>query len=369
MSLQASVINSISEVDADIWNIIAGSDHPFTRHEFLKALEESGCVGPHETGWVPHHIVIKSSNDDEILALMPLYLKMHSQGEYVFDHSWADAYNRAGGNYYPKLQSSIPFSPVTGPRLLTKACPNEPEIKETLIKTLKQLVKHNNISSLHITFLQENTAKALLPHGFLLRNDQQFHWFNNDYETFDDFLEGLASRKRKQIKKERKIAVQNDISISNIEGKDIQEKEWEAFFDFYMDTGMRKWGRPYLNLEFFLQIGRTMPDKIMLTLCYRDGNIIAGALNFKSKDTLYGRYWGCNEDHPCLHFEVWYYQAIEYAIAHKIGRGYVPTKTWSAHYIPDENFHRAIEHYLKDERDNVDAEINYLSDHLPFKVE
>ncbi len=377
---QAQILKSINEIEPNIWDNLNKDDHPFTRHAFLKATEDTGCVGTVESGWIPRHIIITLENDDTVIGAMPLYLKTHSQGEYVFDHGWADALTRAGGQYYPKIQVSVPFTPVTGPRFLTGTHCDSRMIKQALISAAHDLMEDGGLSSLHFTFLVEEEAKLLEQHGFLLRNDQQFHWKNDNYHDFDQFLATLSSRKRKQIKKERRIATANDISIRLIEGKDITKSQWQAFYKFYMDTGMRKWGRPYLNEEFFLSIGASMPENIMLILCMRNGEPIAGALNFKSSDTLYGRYWGCSEDHPCLHFETCYYQAIDYAIEHrlktveagaqgqhKVARGYQPTKTYSAHFMANESFQDAVHHFLIHERAAVDSEIEYLSDHLPFK--
>jgi predicted N-acyltransferase len=379
--LVAKIVNSIAEVPKTAWNACAGADIPFLSYDFLHALEMSGCVHA-ETGWHPQHVILYHPDDEtNILAAMPLYLKGHSQGEYVFDHGWADAYTRAGGRYYPKLQSSIPFTPATTPKLLINQ--NETDhtlLREGLISSAIQFAKNAEISSLHLTFIPEDEAKAYQNMGLLIRNDQQFHWFNKDYRDFDDFLGALSSRKRKQIRKERRTALDNDIKIHHFTGSELKEEHWDAFFEFYIDTGNRKWGQPYLNREFFSLINQSMPEQIILMMCERGGRYIAGALNFLGSETIYGRHWGCIEDHPCLHFETCYYQAIEYAIhhglkcveagaqgPHKIARGYEPTKTYSAHYLRDEGFHRAVEGFLQMERREVENHISYLGEHTPFR--
>ncbi len=315
-----------------------------------------------------------------MVGFMPLYAKRHSYGEYVFDHGWADAFERAGGAYYPKLQSSIPFSPVVSSKLLVAKGQNEPDVQKGLLQALKQLTDNMNISSAHLTFLPEIEAQIAAQQGYLLRQDQQFHWHNRDYKSFDDFLESLSSRKRKQVRKERQTAYSNGITIKRLKGTEISEEHIEAFYKFYLDTGNRKWGQPYLNKAFFYEITATMPDNILLIMCMREESYIAGALNIIGADTLYGRYWGCIENHPCLHFETCYYQAIEFAIEnnlktieagaqgeHKLARGYEPVHTISAHWISNQSFRTAVENYLEHETRSVEAEINYLSAHTPFK--
>jgi len=313
---------------------------------------------------------------------MPLYAKNHSQGEYVFDHAWANAYEQAGGRYYPKLQSSIPFSPVNSSKLLTMPGTNKPDIQQALLSAAKKIAHDLNISSLHITFLPEDERTSAQTANYLLRTDQQFHWNNNGYTDFEDFLSALSSRKRKQIRKERKTASSNNIQIEAVTGADTTANHWDAFYNFYLDTSARKWGQPYLNRAFFAEIAETMPEKTLLVMCKKEDSYIAGALNFIGRDTLYGRYWGCIEDHPCLHFEACYYQAIEYAIenkislieagaqgTHKLARGYEPTPTYSAHWLTQPGFRSAVENFLISEKQNIDAEIEYLRGHTPFKTQ
>jgi len=379
--LTAKFIDDLTAVPKQAWDACACDHNPFLSYDFLSTLEETGCVHA-ESGWHPQHVIIEEEGTANIIAAMPLYLKGHSQGEYVFDHGWADAYERAGGRYYPKLQSAIPFTPATGPRLLINSDhkAQETELKQALISAATQLGRNASLSSLHLTFVPEQEVADYEAAGLLIRNDQQFHWFNKGYECFDDFLTTLSSRKRKQIKKERRGAIGADIKIEQISGDDITEDHWNAFFEFYIDTGSRKWGQPYLNRAFFSKIGEKMAGNIVLIMCSRGGHYIAGALNFVGADTIYGRHWGCIEDHPFLHFEACYYQAIDYAIAnnlacveagaqgpHKIARGYEPVKTYSAHWLRDEGFHKAVEDFLKVEGREVDAHINYLSERTPFK--
>ena len=378
-SYSAQVFGSISEIGANEWDACT-EGNPFVKHAFLHALEQSGCATA-DTGWQPYHIGIKSVGCDQYIAFMPCYLKSHSYGEYVFDHAWANAFERAGGRYYPKLQAATPFTPATTPKLLIS--PSTPiEAKEALLETLRRAVAGLGISSAHLTFLTKQEADIASKAGYLVRTDQQFHWENNDYKSFDDFLGALSSRKRKQIRKERRVATSTGIVIEQFRGTEIKETHWDAFFEFYQDTGARKWGQPYLNRDFFTRAGATMGENIVLFLCRNSEHYIAGALNFLGPDTLYGRYWGCLEDHPCLHFEACYYQAIDYAIEkglktveagaqgpHKIARGYVPIKTYSAHWIENEGFRTAVANFLTTERQNVEAEVNYLAGRTPFKVE
>ncbi|UTW57018.1 N-acetyltransferase [Kordiimonas sp. SCSIO 12603] len=373
--LKLELIPDINEIPARDWNALAGSN-PFVNHAFLAALETSGSVAA-ETGWQPYHMCLRDE-DSILVGAVPLYVKSHSYGEYVFDHAWANAYENAGGSYYPKLQSSIPFTPVTGPRLLVKH--NDAHIKSQLLLGVAAAAEKLSISSSHLTFIEDVEAKLAEENGFLVRHAQQFHWQNDGYDTFDDFLQDLSSRKRKQIRKERRTATENGITIRWLQGADITDAHWDAFFEFYLDTGARKWGQPYLNKEFFQTIGETMPESIVLFLCERDGNPIAGALNLIGGGTLYGRYWGCIEDHPCLHFEACYYQAIDYAIKHrlktveagaqgehKLARGYVPTTTYSAHWIVNEGFRDAVANFLRQEKHQIAFEAKILSKHTPFK--
>lgn len=375
--LVAEFVDSISKINAESWNGWTNGN-PFVSHAFLNALEQSGCVAA-ETGWQPYHIILRNSQSGVPVGFMPCYIKSHSFGEYVFDHAWAGAFERAGGNYYPKLQSSVPFTPVTTPRLL--AAPGmADQVQSALLNAVQSLVEKTGLSSAHLTFLQKKDAKLAETHGYMVRTDQQFHWQNQNYVDFKDFLDSLSSRKRKQIKKERQIALSTGIEIEQINGADITEGHWDHFFEFYQDTGTRKWGQPYLNRTFFSLINASMAENILLFMCKRDGKYIAGALNFLGPDTLYGRYWGCREEQPCLHFEACYYRAIDYAIAnglsyveagaqgpHKLARGYSPVKTYSAHWITNPDFRDAISRFLVIERQEIDADIDYLSARTPFK--
>ncbi|MGB0504803.1 MAG: GNAT family N-acetyltransferase [Pikeienuella sp.] len=379
------VLGGMDDIAAEDWNRCACPEitdgrpiNPFTTHEFLKALEDSGSVGP-QTGWVPRHLV--ASADSKIVAVMPLYAKGHSQGEYVFDHNWAHAWERAGGEYYPKLTCAVPFTPATGRRLLT--APDAPEGADlALIEGMSRLAEANKLSSAHITFCTKDEWDRGGDVGLLQRQDQQFHWENNNYADFNDFLSSLASRKRKQVRRERAGAVENGIEIVHLTGDDIELEHWDAFWEFYQDTGMRKWGRPYLTREFFNLAQERLREHMLLILCRHQGRWVAGALNVIGRDTLFGRYWGCTEHHPFLHFECCYYQAIDAALAlglkrveagaqgsHKLARGYLPTPTYSLHYIPDPGFRAAIDDYLGRERAAVDEEIEFLLTRQPFKKE
>lgn len=376
--MKSRIIDNIKDVEKTSWDNCAGGEeqslNPFCSHGFLSALEESDCVTA-ETGWLPQHIILEN-DEEEMIGAMPLYLKSHSQGEYVFDHGWANAYEQAGGRYYPKLQSSIPFSPVTGPRLLARTTENKSALLEAAIK----LASDHHISSLHFTFVDDNDYDVMTSHGLLHRRDQQFHWLNDGYRSFNQFLEALSSRKRKNINKERQTALENDIEIEWLQGKEITEGHWDHYFGFYLNTANRKWGRPYLNRDFFSHLSDKIPDNILLIMAKREGKYIAGALNLIGPDTLYGRYWGASEYHKCLHFELCYYQAIDYAIKHKlskveagaqgdhkIARGYVPLATNSMHWIENPSFKDAIKKYLAQERNAVGREIEYLSELAPFK--
>ncbi|WP_390906550.1 GNAT family N-acetyltransferase [Nitratireductor aquimarinus] len=371
---------------ASDWEALAGAGpqaagapyNPFVSHAFLSSLEESGCA-VRESGWLGQHLFLRSE-DGVLLGAVPCYLKSHSQGEYVFDHGWADAFERAGGHYYPKLQVSVPFTPATGPRLLVRDGIAPDAVRHALAEGLKTLTDRLGVSSVHVTFARDEDIAALDDAGFLLRTDQQFHFFNRGYENYDDFLGTLASRKRKALKKERRTALENGIEIEWLTGAGLTEAVWDDFFAFYLDTGSRKWGRPYLNRRFFSLIGERMADDILLVMARREGRYIAGAINFIGSDTLFGRNWGCIEHHPFLHFEVCYHQAIEFAIArglstveagaqgqHKLARGYEPVTTRSAHYIPHPGLRRAVAQYLELERRDV-AEINrVLETHTPFR--
>ena len=395
-SLRVRIESSIRAVPAEIWDDCAFArpldesisqpaeshsqcdpHNPFISHVFLSSLEESGAVAAH-TGWQPQHALVETEAG-EILAAMPCYLKNHSQGEYVFDHGWAEAYEHAGGDYYPKLQVSVPFTPVTGPRLLVRDGPHADAARQALIAGGIELTKRRGASSLHVTFPTEAEWKYLTGLGLLARTDRQFHWLNENYRTFDDFLAALSSRKRKAIARERREA-QEGVEIVRLTGADLTEGAWDAFFNFYMDTGSRKWGRPYLNRQFFSIVSAAMADRIVLVMARRNGRWIAGALNFLGRHTIYGRYWGAVEHRPFLHFELCYYQAIEFAIErglarveagaqgpHKLARGYVPVTTYSAHYIADPGLRRAIADYLKRERHYVEAESEELAAMVPFR--
>jgi len=382
------VVQRIAAVPASEWDACARGadsrgnaarpDNPFISHAFLHALEESGSA-TRATGWLPQHLVMEDGAGG-ISACMPCYLKSHSYGEYVFDHAWADAYERAGGSYYPKLQAAVPFTPVTGRRLLVREGPDRTEREALLLRAAATLTDRLDASSLHVTFPTREEWELAGSLGFLQRNDQQFHWQNEGYESFEDFLAALASRKRKAIRGERKRVLEGGIEIERVTCSDLTEAHWEAFFAFYMDTGSRKWGSPYLTRQFFSLIGETMRDEVLLVLAKRNGRAIAGALNFIGGDALYGRYWGALEEHPCLHFEVCYYQAIDFAIehklarveagaqgAHKLARGYLPVKTYSAHWIRDPGLRRAIAGYLKRERLAVAHEIALLGEESPYR--
>jgi predicted N-acyltransferase len=399
-------VSSVSQIPAEDWNACANpaaapddlasldtlasaslatgsgirskSPHnPFVSHAFFSALEASGSAGA-RTGWGPRHLLARV--DGEIAGIVPCYLKSHSQGEYVFDRGWAEAYERAGGRYYPKLQVSVPFTPATGPRLLIRDGVDKDQIGTALARGLVALCEATKASSVHVTFAREAEWKFLATHGFLQRTDQQFHWHNPGFGSFDDFLGTLNSRHRKAIKRERRDAVANGITIHALSGSDITEDAWDAFFDFYMETGSRKWGRPYLTRSFFSLIGESMPEDVLLVMARRDGRWIAGAINFIGSDTLFGRNWGAIEHHPFLHFEVCYYQAIDFAIKrglktveagaqgeHKIARGYLPQTTYSAHYIADPGLRHAIADYLKRERAYVAEAGRELAEAGPFR--
>ena len=373
-NLIARIADAASAVTAEDWDACAGNANPFLSHAFFVALEESGSATA-RTGWQPVHIVIDDA-DGRPAAIAPAYAKSHSQGEYVFDQNWADAFMRAGGAYYPKLQIAVPFTPVPGPRLLLR----DPSKGPALIAAAESLARDNGLSSVHATFVAPDQIALFEQADWLIRCDQQFHWTNEGYASFDDFLGALQSRKRKALRKERAAALDSGITIEWVTGAALTEAHWDIFWGFYQDTGARKWGRPYLTRRFFSMLGETMADKVLLILALRDGRPIAGALNLIGADTLYGRYWGCVEDVPFLHFELCYYQAIDYAIAHglkrveagaqgghKLARGYRPTPTWSAHYIVNAGFRRAVANYLEAERLAVAREIDALDEMAPFR--
>ena len=386
--LRVRILETIDAISAAQWDACAnpaGLPHgeeipgnPFLSHAFLLALEKSGSASD-RAGWAPRHILLEAP-DGALLGAMPMYLKSHSYGEYVFDHAWADAFHRAGGQYYPKLQVCVPFTPAPGRRILIRPHANAAQHRALLIQSSTEIASKSGVSSLHFTFMEKEEWEALGASGFLQRTDYQFHWINQGYENFDDFLNSLNSRKRKQIRKERREAVANGIEIEMLTGDAIREAHWDAFYSFYLNTGRNKWGQPYLTREFFSLIGASMPDKIALVMCSREGRPIAGAINFIGGEALFGRNWGCIEEHPFLHFEACYYQAIEFAIArrlsrveagaqgaHKLARGYLPNLTYSAHWIKDPRLRDAIRHFLAQERAHVIEDSHILSGHSPFR--
>ncbi|ATE63261.1 GNAT family N-acetyltransferase [Rhizorhabdus dicambivorans] len=369
----ARTAEGVASFSKEDWDACAGDANPFVSWDFLSALEESGSATA-RTGWQPVPIAIDGA-DGRPAAILPAYAKSHSQGEYVFDHGWADAWHRAGGQYYPKLQIAVPFSPVPGPRLLLR----DPALAPALIAAAEALTVENDLSSAHATFVEPEQIPLFEAADWLIRTDRQFHWANRGYASFDDFLGALASRKRKAIRKERAAAVAG-LEIVRLTGTAIEERHWDAFWHFYQDTGSRKWGRPYLTRAFFSLLGQRMADKVVLVLALREGTPIAGALNLIGADTLYGRYWGCTEEVPFLHFELCYYQAIDIAIErglarveagaqgeHKLARGYEPVATWSAHFIPHPGFRRAVADYLEQERRAIAANIEGLGEYTPFR--
>ena len=387
--LTARLLPSIADVDSAEWDACANPVfqnedeaagerfNPFVTHAFLHALEASGSTGG-RSGWTPAHVVVENSVG-RIVAAAPSYLKSHSLGEYVFDHGWADAYERAGGRYYPKLQVAAPFTPVTGRRLLVAA--DAPEgAREALIEALREVCRRTKASSTHVTFSTPEEAARLERAGFLVRHGEQFHFLCDGFSTFDDFLAALASRKRKAIRRERREALGTDLTIDWLTGSSIKSVHWDSFFKFYMDTGSRKWGRPYLTRSFFGLIGESMAERILLVMAKRGGRYIAGAINFIGDDALYGRNWGAIEDRPFLHFEVCYYQAIEFALArglrrveagaqgeHKLARGYRPVVTYSAHEFADARLAKAVADFLRHERAAVADTIAYYEDRAPFR--
>ncbi|MEO1251148.1 MAG: GNAT family N-acetyltransferase [Pseudomonadota bacterium] len=376
-SLTARTVASIDDVDAEQWDRLANPaerpHNPFVSHAFLSALERSKSVAP-ELGWAPAHILIEDGG--ALVGAAPVYAKGHSQGEYIFDHHWADAYHRAGGNYYPKLLCAVPFTPVAGPRLLAR---NE-QARAALCVALENVAQRAGASSAHVNFTTDADNHALKGAGYLQRIGEQYHWFNRGYASFDDFLEALSSRKRKAIRRERRSALSSGLHVRRLVGNEITEAHWDAFWRFYQDTGARKWGRPYLTRSFFRIIAETMADQLLLIVAECEGEPIAGALNFIGGDALYGRYWGCVEDHPFLHFEICYYQAIDVAIErglsrveagaqgrHKVARGYEPVPTYSAHWIANASFKDAIERYVAAEREDAMIEIEDIRQFTPFK--
>ena len=378
---KVEVVPQIADIPAETWDACANPDpatfNPFLAHAFLKALEDAGTVGG-RTGWTPRHLVLKLGGD--ITGCAPCYLKAHSQGEYVFDHSWAEAFMQAGGDYYPKLQIAVPFTPVPGRRLLVRPGPDGESHERMLAAGAAEIAERNHISGVHITFLSEGEWCRLGTRGFLQRTDQQFHWGNAGYGTFDDYLASLASRKRKAMRKEREQALAAGLTIEWLRGREITEADWDVFFAFYTQTGSRKWGRPYLNRRFFSMLGEAMADRCLLVMARRAGRYIAGALNLVGGDCVYGRYWGCIEHHASLHFEVCYHQAIDFAIAHKLARveagaqgdhklarGYAPVAVYSSHFIADPGFRRAVDRFLVEEREDMAQIRDALAAATPFR--
>ena len=382
------LVPSIADLDPAAWDACANPPgiseseaegerfNPFVTHAFLHALEASGSTGG-RSGWTPAHVLVEDGG--RIVAAAPSYLKSHSMGEYVFDHAWADAYARAGGDYYPKLQVAVPFTPATGRRLL--AARDAPEgALEALVAGLREVRRQAEASSIHVTFPTAEDASRLERMGFLVRHGEQFHFLCDGFANFDDFLAALASRKRKSIKRERRDALGDEVTIEWVTGSSIKPAHWDAFFTFYMDTGSRKWGRPYLNRKFFALVGVTLADRILLVMAKRGGRYIAGAINFIGDDALYGRNWGAIEERPFLHFEVCYYQAIDFALSrglkrveagaqgeHKLARGYRPVVTYSAHEFADARLERAVADYLRHERSAVARTIAHYENHAPFR--
>jgi predicted N-acyltransferase len=372
-NVTARLAEGVARFEAADWDRCAGTGNPFLSHAFLSALEESGSATA-RTGWQPMPVAIDGA-DGRPAAVMPAYAKSHSQGEYVFDHAWAQAYERAGGEYYPKLQIAVPFTPVPGRRLLAA----DPGLAPALIAAAEAVVRQNGLSSAHATFIAPEEVPLFERAGWLIRIDSQFHWHNEGYESFEDFLATLSSRKRKAIRKERAAAVEG-LTVEHVTGAAIEERHWDHFWRFYQDTGSRKWGRPYLTRRFFSLLGERLADKVLLIFALRGGVPIAGALNLIGADTLYGRYWGCTQEVPHLHFELCYYQAIDAAIerglkrveagaqgGHKLSRGYRPVPTYSAHHLADPRLHAAVADYLEAERRAVVHEIQALEEMTPFR--
>lgn len=383
-NVTANVVTALSDIDAAAWQAClpdgAAGTNPFVSYAFLNALESTDCVGPTGTGWLPHHICLETSKGS-VIAVAPTYVKLHSRGEFVFDHAWAAAAHRAGQSYYPKLQVSVPFTPVPGPRLLVRPDQDRHHVTTCLASALVSLTERVDASSVHLTFLQKDEWDHLGDIGFLQRIDQQFHWHNSGYTSFDDFLATLSSRKRKTIRKERRQSQNHGLSYRTLRGDDIRDADWDAFYRFYMDTSARKWGDAYLNRAFFAELSRTLSDSCILILAFDDETPVAGALHLLGSDCLYGRYWGSIDYHPFLHFELCYYQAMDFAIAngvsrveagaqgeHKLLRGYVPTPTYSAHWIADPGLRQAVARYLSQERVDVLQSVEVLTQFVPYKA-
>jgi len=378
--LEARFLSSVGQVAARDWNGVAGTDYPFIRHEFLSALENSRSVCA-ETGWQPCHLTL--SRKDRLVAVMPLYLKFHSYGEYVFDWAWADAWYRQGLAYYPKLLTAIPFTPATGPRICVAPGHERSRVLAAVLAAIRQFADERELSSWHLLFPEEGDARALREQGLSLRTASQFHWYNRDYEDFDRFLARFNSRKRKTLRRERRRVGEQGIELRRLEGDELGEADWDAFHRFYQLTYAKRSGHGgYLKRDFFMEIGRTLARHCMMVVARCDGRPVAGSLCFHSGDTLYGRYWGCERELDCLHFEACYYQGIEYCIErglarfdpgaqgeHKIQRGFEPTRTRSCHWVADPRFARAIEDFTRREDDHIDHYMNQAAEYLPFRRE
>jgi uncharacterized protein len=375
--MEIQQITAISQVDCEAWNTLVGDNYPFMCHEFLLALEESGCVCE-ETGWLSLHVLVIDNN--ELLAAMPLYLKTHSRGEFVFDHQWVYAYEQYGQRYYPKWLTAIPFTPCQGLRIAIKESAGQPQITALLVNFIKTLSEQGNISSWHCLFPVGEQLESLRDLGMAIREGVQFQWFNKGYQTFDDFLDTLNSSKRKMLKRERRKVTEQGIEMIQLSGLEVSEHQWQVFYDFYRMTYRKHGMPPYLNLDFFLACTKTMGDKILLVFALKDGEYVGSALSFVGKDTLYGRYWGCHEEYNVLHFEACYYQGLDYCIAnglqrfdsgaqgeHKIARGFEPVTTYSAHWFKDERFAKAIEQFLVKEKSAVGFYKDDAANYLPFK--
>ena len=375
--MEVKQIHNMAQVDAEDWNRLAGETYPFMRHEFLSALEQSGSVCK-PTGWLPAHLLVM--NDDQLVAVMPLYLKSHSWGEYVFDQQWAEAYQQQGLDYYPKWLTAIPLTPCQGSRIVMQSAVDPLEVMRTLFNYIKQLSEQQGISSWHCLFPELQQAEQLQSLGLNIREGVQFHWFNQGYRDFNDFLSTLNANKRKMLKRERRRVSEQGVRLLRIAGKDVSDRQWQVFFQFYTMTYLKRQSQPYLNLAFFQQIAATMGEQLLLVLAVKDDQTIAAALSFVGGDTLYGRYWGCDEDYDSLHFEACYYQGLDYCIEHglkrfdsgaqgehKIARGFEPVTTYSAHWIKDARFATAIAHFLVREQQAVQHYKQDAASYLPFK--
>lgn len=378
--MRVEICNSLADVSADHWNALSDGSYPFVRHEFLLALEANDCVAP-EHGWHPFHLLLKNDNH-ELLAAAPAYVKTNSYGEFVFDFAWADAFERSGNRYYPKLICSIPFTPATGPRLLVRSDQNYNSCAKALFAAGIAVCEQQELSSMHWLFTLDSEAEQLKEAGYLLRMGCQYHWQNRGFTSFDDFLALCTSKKRKNLKRERRRVAEQGIQMQLLHGNELSADDWRAVTAFYLDTFNRKWGNPTLNSQFFTQIGQTMGEDIIIVFALKDETRVACAVMLKGHNALYGRYWGCNEDFHSLHFEACYYQGIDYCIKHglqtfepgaqgehKIGRGFIPTKTWSAHYIQHPGFRDAVDQFLQQETPMMEQRCEELKSLLPFRLE